>query len=490
MPISSLPSDEGVGTLGCQAYNFADFLYSSGAKIWQTLPLVPTNFGDSPYQSCCSSAVNYYFIDLKTLVAEGLLTDDEMANADLISSDGRVDYGKQFNNKIALLRTAFIRFNVNDEEFIKFIDEGKYTDFAIFMSLKCKFSHRAWTEWEEPYRTYNQSVVEHFAEENKKEVEFWQFTQFILLKQWRKLKSYANQKGIKFMGDIPLYVAYDSVEMWKYGDKLFKVDSRRIPSCVAGVPPDAFTDDGQLWGNPLYDWEKMKANGYSWWNQRLKDAFSLFDILRIDHFRGFDRYYAVPIEEKTARNGVWEDGPAETLFEDKKDWNIVAEDLGVIDDGVIRMMKNLGFPGMKILEFAFDGNEENEHKPSNHTENFVCYTGTHDNMPLRQFIDDLDEKQLKCYKADLIKECKSLNVAADVSSAESMTWTVISLAFASKSFAAVIPLSDVLAFGKSARMNLPATVSRDNWSFRFKLGDYNQELADRLRKLARSTGRI
>ncbi len=489
MPISSLPSGEGVGTLGKYAYNFADFLQQADAGIWQTLPLVPTNYGDSPYQSCSPSAVNYYFIDLQMLVGEGFLTQEEVAAADLVSCGGRVDYGKQFYNKIPLLRTAFGRFNVNDGEFVRFVNSGKYADFAVFMALKCKFGHRAWTEWEQPYRIYDEKIVRAFAAENAQEILFWQFTQFIFLKQWRALKGYANERGIKLMGDIPLYVAYDSVEMWKWGNALFKVDAGRNMSSVAGVPPDAFTDDGQLWGNPLYDWEKMKEDGYAWWNQRLKDAFSLFDILRIDHFRGFDRYYAVPFGEKTARNGVWEKGPAEALFEDKKDWSVVAEDLGVIDDGVVRMMKNLGFPGMKILEFAFDGNERNEHKPSNYTANYVCYTGTHDNMPLRQYIDDLSEEQLDTFISDVKKECALLDIPARTNSSQELTETVIKLAFASAAFAAVIPLSDVLALGKEARMNLPATVSCDNWSFRFGEGDFNSVLAKKLKALAEETRR-
>lgn len=489
VPVSSLPSDEGIGTFGEHAYRFIDFLEAAGASVWQVLPLVPTNYGDSPYQSCSSSALSPYFIDLKLLVRDGLLTEREIRNADLIAQERRVDYGKQFRNKTALLRCAFSRFDTEGKDFSAFVQEEKYRDFAVFMALKCKFGHRAWSDWDEPYRSYDQKIIDTFAVENRREVLFWQFTQFVFLRQWNALKDYAHQRGVRIMGDIPLYLAYDSVEMWKYGDALFRVDSLRRPSFVAGVPPDAFTDDGQLWGNPLYDWEKMKQDGYRWWNERLSDGLALFDILRIDHFRGFDRYYAVPVGEPNARNGTWEKGPGEELFADKLDWNIVAEDLGVIDDGVIRMMKNLGYPGMKVLEFAFDGWEGNEHKPSCYTENFVCYTGTHDNMPLCQHIEDLAGEWKEKYIRDVQTQCELLGVRADLTFPREICHSIIRLAFASKAFAAIIPLWDLLAMGGEARINLPATVSPDNWSFRFTDRDFSEKLSAKLNFLAGMSGR-
>lgn len=488
MPISCLPSEEGIGTLGAEAYRFVDFLSDSGGTIWQVLPLNPTNYGDSPYSSCCATALNYYFIDLAQLVEEGLLGRDEVDGAYLGSDKRRVDYGAQFTNKVQLLRKAFGRFR-RDGEFEEFLKKGEYAEFALFMALKCRFGHKPFTEWDGEYRTYDREKVKEFIRVNAFEFEFWQFTQYIFLHQWNALKVYAHNRGIKIMGDIPLYVAYDSLEVWKYGDELFKLDGERRLKCVAGVPPDAFTDDGQLWGNPVYDWEKMRENGYCWWNKRISFCLGLFDILRIDHFRGFDRYYEVPVGEKTAKNGHWCDGPKEELFKDKLACSIVAEDLGVIDDGVRRLMKNVGYPGMKILEFAFDGTPDNEHKPSNYTENYVCYTGTHDNMPLRQYIDDLSERSLEIYKKDLKEECKRLGFDADVASAETMCQSIIELAFRSVAGTAIIPYWDILALGGEARINLPSTVSEKNWSYRFEKGDFTPRTQRLLAELAEVSGR-
>ncbi|MDE6441635.1 MAG: 4-alpha-glucanotransferase [Clostridia bacterium] len=488
LPVSSLPSEEGIGTMGKSAYQFADYLHGVGGSIWQILPLNPTNYGDSPYQSCSSNALNYYFIDLHLLKEEGLLTQSEIDTADLGGDKRRVDYGKQFYNKTALLKLAFSRFE-KDKQFYDFVKGGEYADFAVFMALKSKFGHRPWTEWEQPYRDYNEEVIQKFIAENTDEVEFWQFTQYIFLKQWKKLKAYANGLGISIMGDIPLYLAYDSVEVWKYGNKLFDMGEDRSPNSVAGCPPDAFSDDGQLWGNPVYDWKKMQADGYKWWKQRIADCFKVYDVLRIDHFRGFDRFWKVPPTDKTARNGKWGDGPKAKLFEDILDKQIVAEDLGVLDEGVYKLMKDVGYPGMKILEFAFDGSPDNEHKPSNHTKNFVCYTGTHDNMPLLQYFTDLDEWGSKTFIADLKKECALLNVTPNCTTPKAVVDSVVELAFASKADTVIIPVQDLLGFGKEARMNLPSTVSPDNWSFRLKDGELDKELSDRLTGLGKKYSR-
>ena len=489
MPVSALPSDEGIGTLGESAYAFIEYLKSAKAGVWQVLPLNPTNYGDSPYQSCSSNALNYYFIDLKTLVEEGLLTGSEFENADLRTVDRRVDYGKQFTQKVELLKKAYARFD-GGEEFEKFINEGEFSDFAVFMALKCKFNHRAWTEWGEEYRVYDEKKIDAFIRNSADEVRFWHFTQYKFLQQWNALKAYANENGISIMGDMPLYVAYDSVEVWKYGDRLFRMDGERKPYGVAGCPPDAFTEDGQLWGNPVYDWEKMRLDGYSWWNKRIADCFKLFDILRIDHFRGFDRYYEVAPGAPTAREGKWMDGPKEELFKDKLGYNIVAEDLGVIDDGVRRLMKNVGYPGMKVLIFAFDGSPNNEHKPSNYTENYVCYTGTHDNIPVRQYIEDLSEREREIYKKDLAKECEAVGFEADLTSAAAMCKSVVELAFLSRAGTVIIPLCDLLAFGGEARINLPSTVSDKNWSWRFIKEDFSEESLQFLREIAIKSNRI
>ncbi len=489
VPVSSLPSEEGIGTLGRGAFAFLDFLAESAQHIWQVLPLNPTNYGDSPYQSCCANALNYYFIDLRLLREEGLLTEEEL-RCDFGSNPLRVDYGKLFRNKIAVLKRAFSRFDVENPAFRAFVEEGEYADFALFMALKENFGHAAWTEWEEPYRTYHEEVASAFAREHASEIAFWQFTQFEFLRQWDAVLSYAHARGISVMGDIPLYIAYDSVEMWKYGSEIFRVDERRIPEAVAGCPPDAFSEDGQLWGNPVYNWAHMKEDGYRWWNRRIAANLRLFDILRIDHFRGFDRYYAVPYGAKNARLGSWEDGPKEALFADKLNLRIVAEDLGVIDDGVRRLMKNVGYPGMKIMEFAFDGNPENEHKPTNCTENFVVYTGTHDNMPLRQYIEDLSEKELAAFREDLAKECRALGVRKNCKDAPAMTRTVIRLAYACRANTVIIPLWDVLALGGDSRINLPSTVSPKNWSRRFLPTDFGKNAKKLLKTLAIRSNRV
>ena len=488
LPVSSLPSGEGIGTLGTEAYNFIDFLSESGGKIWQVLPLNPTNYGDSPYQSCSSDALNYYFIDLQQLVCDGLLKKGEIVLEELSDSPLKVNYGKQFTQKIALLKKAFSRFD-GGSEFEDFVNRGEYSDFAVFMAIKQKFNHVAWTEWEQPFGVYDEDTVAKYVEENKTEYLFWQFTQFIFLKQWNALKSYANSKGVSIMGDIPLYVAYDSVEVWKYGEKLFKVNANRKLKCVAGCPPDGFTDDGQLWGNPVYNWEEMRNDGYAWWKARIEKCFKLFDVLRIDHFRGFDRYWEVPAGDSTARYGHWEDGPKEELFKDILGYKIVAEDLGVIDDGVRRLMKNVGYPGMKVLEFAFDGKADNEHKPSNHTENFVCYTGTHDNMPLKQYIDDLSEEQRAVFAEDVVKESGILNITAKTATSKELCRSVVELAFASKSDTAIVPVWDLLALGGEARINEPSTVSDKNWSRRFLKEDFSKELSDYLKKVSKRSKR-
>ncbi|MDE5942936.1 MAG: 4-alpha-glucanotransferase [Clostridia bacterium] len=488
LPVSSLPSGEGIGTLGKEAYGFIDFLAQSGGKVWQVLPLNPTNYGDSPYQSASSDALNYYFIDLQTLIKDGLLKKSEIVLEELSDNPLRVNYGKQFTKKLELLKKAFSRFE-GGKEFDDFVKRGEYSDFAVFMAIKQKFNHVAWTEWEEPFRIYDESTVANFVKENKNEYLFWQFTQFIFLKQWNALKSYASSKGVAIMGDIPLYVAYDSVEVWKYGGELFKVDENRRLKSVAGCPPDGFTADGQLWGNPVYNWERMRESGFKWWKERIEKCFKLFDILRIDHFRGFDRYWEVPAGDSTARYGLWEDGPKEELFKDILDYKIVAEDLGIIDDGVRRLMKNVGYPGMKVLEFAFDGDPTNEHKPSNYTENFVCYTGTHDNMPLKQYIDDLSEEERERFISDVEKESKLLDITPSTKTSKDLCQSVVNLAFASKANTVIIPLWDLLALGGEARINKPSTVSDSNWSRRFLKEDFSKELSEYLKKVSQRSKR-
>lgn len=481
--ITSLPSKNGVGTLGEEAFKFIDWLKSAGQKIWQVLPLVPTNYGDSPYQSVSSTALNYYLIDFEILENKKLLKKEQYENVILGYNPLRVDYSLLFEKKVAILKEAFKAFDTKNEEFQSFLVKGDYNDFSLYMTIKAMNSFNAWTLWDKKYQSYSPSLEKEIKEEYKDDYLFWQWTQFEFLDEWTKLHDYAKKNGIEIMGDMPLYVAYDSVEVWK-SPELFLLDENKQMKFVAGCPPDAFSDDGQLWGNPVYDWEYLKKTNYAWWNQRIEKTLELVDILRIDHFRGFDRYYSIPYGMTNARIGTWEDGPHSDLFKDKLDLHIVAEDLGVIDDGVLKLMKDTGYPGMKIIEFAFDGNEDNEHKPSNYTENYLVYTGTHDNMPIAQFIKDLDEKAMKTYLLDLESECKKLKVNDCHKSIDEMVDTVIELAYASKARMCIIPFQDLLHQYEDTRMNLPSTVSTNNWSYRVTKDNISSELATKLRNLS------
>lgn len=484
MPVSSLPSKFGIGTLGEGAYAFVEWLHSAGGKIWQVLPLLPTGYGDSPYQSCAADALNYYFIDFPLLAKEGLLLPSEYEEIIWSEEERRVDYGKQFTYKIPVLKKAFARFNRKDTEWLSFLSDGKYKDFALFMTLKSKFAYAPWTSWEEPYKSCH-NIPESFYAENKEELDFWQFTQYIFIKQWNDLRKYANERGISIMGDMPIYLAEDSVENWKYRQDLFMLDGDGRLALRAGVPPDAFSEDGQFWGNPIYDWEKMKENNYAWWKSRIKNSFSTqFDIIRIDHFRAFDRFFAIPSQAETAKEGEWMDGPKAELFKSFKDAPIVAEDLGIIDDGVRALLKETGYPGMKVFEFAFDGDPDNDYLPSNIVEeNCVVYTGTHDNDTLRSFIENKEREERKSFEKILEEECLKADVAYVTESIEDECQTIIELLFSLKANTVIIPMHDVLCFGEEARLNEPSTVSEKNWTFRFTEKDFKRRKAAWLKSL-------
>ena len=483
LPVSALPSPFGIGTLGKEAYEFVDWLQSAGMKIWQVLPIVPTGYGDSPYQSCAADALNYYFIDFRLLQEKGLLEEQDYSCVEWSDDERRVDYGKQFACKIGVLRKAFARMDKQDSAWQEFLQKGKYVDFATFMALKVKFHYASWKDWEKPFADCDKNALNAFRQENEQELAFWQFTQFIFLQQWQSLKSYANAKGIALMGDMPIYLSEDSVECWKYREELFILDEDGAPALIAGVPPDAFSEEGQLWGNPVYDWEKLKKTNYAWWRQRIEYAFSLFDMVRIDHFRGFDRFYAVPAGEETAVDGEWLDGPSAALFEGMEDKKIVAEDLGTIDDGVRNMMKKTGYPGMKVLLFGFDGDPECEHKPSNYTENIVAYTGTHDNDTFRGYVEGLSEQERQDFEEELEAECLTLETPYLTETIEDECQSAIELVLASKANTVIIPMQDILAFGNEARMNAPSTFSGENWSFRFIQKDFKRRKAAWLKEL-------
>ncbi len=484
MPVSSLPSDCGIGTLGAGAYAFLDWLHTAGIKLWQVLPLLPTGYGDSPYQSCSSDALNFYFIDFALLVKDGLLYAQEYTDVVWSDDERRVDYGRLFAYKAEVLKKAFARFDKTDKDWLAFLEKGKYADFALFMTLKAQFSYRPWNEWDEPYKSADQDALTVYANAHKEQIDFWQFTQYIFLKQWNALRAYAHERDIEIMGDMPIYVAFDSVETWKYRKQLFMLDGEGNLSLLAGVPPDAFSEDGQFWGNPLYDWDKMKEDGYAWWKERFHYAFSLFDCIRIDHFRAFDRFFAIPADAETAKEGEWLDGPKSQLFKDFKDASIVAEDVGVIDDGVRTLLQETGYPGMKVFEFAFDGNPENEYLPSQYTDSAcVAYTGTHDNDTLRSFITSMEKAERKSFETALEDECLKADVAYVTETVEEECASIIALLFASKADTVIVPMHDVLFLGEEARLNAPSTVSNQNWTFRFTERDFGIRKAAWLKAL-------
>ncbi len=489
MPVSALPSAEGIGTLGEGAYAFVDWLEKAGMKVWQMLPLLPTGFGDSPYQSYASNALNYYFIDFLTLEREGLLTREEWTCIDWKEDERRVDYGKLFEHKAKILRRAYARFDKTDKGWKAFLKEGEYADFALFMALKEHFNNQPWDSWEHAgLRRCCPRSVAAYARKNQDKIDFWQFTQFLFLRQWKALKSYANGKGILLMGDMPIYVAYDSVETWKYRKELFMLGKDGKPSLRAGVPPDAFSKDGQLWGNPVYNWKKMKKDGYRWWLKRIRDALRLFDAVRIDHFRGFDRFFVIDEGEETARNGRWLQGPSDKLFESLKNANIIAEDLGMIDESVREMMKKTGYPGMKVMMFGFDC-EDSEHHPKNHPKNAVAYTGTHDNQTLRGHIEGMDKPSRKRFDKRLENTALEMDVPFITESIETQCESIAAVLFASKANLAILPMQDVLCFGDEARMNAPSTVSGKNWTFRFLESDLKNRKAAWLKNLAKKYNR-
>ncbi len=488
MPVSSLPSQEGIGTLGSGSYAFIDWLADAGMKAWQVLPLLPTGYGDSPYQSCASNALNYYFIDLETLEKDGLLEPCDYKDVVWSEDIRRVNYGKLFEEKANVLRKAFARFNKKDKAWQEFLSEKEYEDFALFMTLKSEFSYKPWREWDEPYKTYDEETAKAYIQAHREDIEFWQFTQFLFLKQWNALRRYAKEKNIAIVGDMPIYVADDSVECWKYSKKLFMVDEQGNLALKAGVPPDDFCEDGQFWGNPVYDWEKMRKDGYTWWKKRIRYALSLFDIVRIDHFRAFDRFYAIPADAENAKEGEWLDGPKKELFKDFKK-GIIAEDLGTIDDGVRQLLKDTDYPNMKIFEFAFNGDPENEYLPTLYGKNCVAYTGTHDNQTLRSFIEEMDKKERKAFEETLEEQCLDMDVFYVTETIEDECKTIIELLFASKADTVIIPMHDICCFGEEARMNAPSTVSGKNWTFRFTEKDFKRRLAAWLKEKAEEYNR-
>ena len=466
--ISSLPNKYGIGSLGDEAYEFARLLKKARVKYWQILPVVQTGFGDSPYQSVCCNSGNPFFIDLKELKNYGLLDEEELLSAE--TAEGDVDYASLYERRYDLLRLAYARFNVKDKDFTAFVEKGEYEDYAIFMSLKTRYGG-TFDSFPDAYKFKERLAMLEFKRSvYKTDYLFWQFLQFVFDRQWKTFKNYVNSLGIRLIGDIPLYVAYDSSDVWG-NPKLFKLDKNLKPVAVAGVPPDYFSEKGQLWGNPLYDWEAMNSSNYDWWIKRIDRASKNFDIIRIDHFRGLYRYYSIPADSETAEVGEWLNGPGIRLFSEIKrrlgDVKIIAEDLGVIDSGVVRLRERTGFPGMKILQFAFDGSPANAYLPRNVEENSVIYTGTHDNDTTLGFLRQLSESEFRTFKKRLRAELKLEHVTYPFVSREDTVTAMNVAALASKACIAVLPVQDMMLLGSEARMNIPSTPS-GNWQFRLK----------------------
>lgn len=484
MHISSLPSQYGIGTLGREAEKFVDFLAAAGQSYWQILPICPTSYGDSPYQSFSSFAGNPYFIDLELLCKEGLLTRRECMAYSWGESDAKVDYGILYQNRYALLKKAYARFAEQEpEDFSAFCkdEQGWLDDYAEFMALKDANQGAAWSQWKRELKFRDKAAMEEARREYAQEISFYKMLQYLFFMQWRRLKAYANQKGISIIGDVPIYVAGDSADVWT-NPKQFYLDRELNPIEVAGCPPDAFSDDGQLWGNPLFRWDVMKQDGYHWWTDRIRAMSRLYDVVRIDHFRGFDSYYAIPAKDKTARNGAWKKGPGMDLFQtlEKKlgKLNIIVEDLGFLTPSVLKLVKDSGFPGMKLLLFAFDPREESDYLPHNYGSHSVVYTGTHDNDTILGWMESAPQDSVEFAKRYF-----------HMTEEEGYHWGMMRGAWASVSDLAIVPMQDVLGLDNRARMNTPSTLG-NNWQWRALPGQITLELARKVRQYVGMYGRL
>lgn len=489
LSISSLPSKYGIGCFSKAAYDLIDWMKKAGQSYWQILPLGPTSYGDSPYQSFSTYAGNPYFISLEALIEEGLLTEEECAAADLDIDPRDVDYERLYKERYPLLKKAYERSRISEDPgYQQFMAENSWwlSDYALFMAVKERFGGAPWTEWAEDIRLRWNNALDYYRREAYFEIEFQQYMQYTFYKQWKALKAYANIQGVKIIGDIPIYVAMDSADTWAHPE-LFQLDGDNVPLAVAGCPPDGFSAIGQLWGNPLYRWEHHEHTGYDWWMKRLDYCFRLYDVVRIDHFRGFDEYYSIPYKAETAIGGHWEKGPGIKLFRRMEERlgkrEVIAEDLGYVTDTVRQLVRDSGFPGMKVLEFAFDSRDSgcaSDYLPHNYVENAVAYTGTHDNETIVGWFDSIskEERQMaRDYLCDQHTPKKYLYKS------------FISLIMRSRAKLCVIPMQDYLGLDDGSRMNQPSTVGK-NWRWRLEAKDLSDELQDELRQTARRYGRL
>lgn len=477
MHITSLPSPYGIGTLGKEAKDFVDFLKCSGQSYWQILPLGPTSYGNSPYQSFSSFAGNPYLIDLDEVCKIGYLTTEECSSFSWNLDETHVDYGLLYDNRYALFQIAYKKFKEHKpKDFKKFCKENEswLLDYALFMSLKIKNHGKSWFEWtDQEIRFREKATMKKLAIALKDEIESFQMLQYFFFQQWNELKKYANKNGIKIIGDVPIYVAGDSSDVWA-NPKLFYLDKNKMMTEVAGCPPDDFSEDGQLWGNPLFRWDVMKKDGYAWWEKRLKAMTRMYDVVRIDHFRGFDSYYSISTGEDTAKNGVWKKGPGIKLFQtmEKKlgKLNIIAEDLGFLTPSVKKMLEKSGYPGMKVLQFAFGAMEDNLYQPHNYPVHSVAYVGTHDNDTILGWVSSIDKKTLS-FAENYLRLTKE----------EGYNWGMMKSIWSSASELSIVTMQDLLGLSSEARMNKPSTLS-DNWNWRMKSGALTKELEEKIKQ--------
>ena len=481
MHITSLPGPYGVGTMGKESYRFIDFLKKAGQKYWQILPLTPTGYGDSPYQSCSTFAGNPYLIDLDLLAEEGLLKKEEIENFRWGDCPTRVDFSLLYQNRLQVLRLAYSRFRDYPalEAFCR--DNGSWLpDYTLFMALKDRFQGQPWYNWEDSLKHRDPEAIWQARKELKDQIRFYSFVQYLFDRQWQALHRYAGAAGIRIIGDVPIYVPYDSVDVWS-DPELFLLDDTLKPIAVAGCPPDCFSQEGQLWGNPLYRWERHKKEGYSWWIRRMQAAADRCDVIRMDHFRGFAGYWAVPYGDETARNGCWMSGPGLDFIHALKarlpQVEMIAEDLGLLTQDVHDLRDETGWPGMKVLAFAFDGDAACPYLPHTYGQNTVCYTGTHDNMPIKQWLRESDPESVAF-------------ALAYANGQQDPVWSLIRLCMASVSNLAVVQMQDYLELGGEGRMNFPGTCTGNNWTWRASDDFISQGLIDRILKLTETYGRL
>lgn len=483
--ISSIPSPYGIGTFGKEAYEIVDKMVAASQKYWQVLPLGPTSYGDSPYASFSAFAGNPYFIDLDMLIEEGLITKEFVESFKWSYEDDLVDFGAIYDSRFKVLKKAFENStHQSEKEYADFLKKTEFwlDDYALYMACKVYFKNVTWQKWDDDIKFRKADAIEKYTELLKEEIDFWKFCQYKFFEQWNKLKSYANEKGIKIIGDIPIYVALDSADVW-VNTGLFQMDKDLNPKKVAGVPPDAFSATGQRWGNPLYDWKKMEKTDFDWWRRRMKASAELYDIIRIDHFIGIVKYYTIPAEDDNAKNGKYENGPGMKLIkainESVGEKKIIAEDLGVLIKEVEEVLEKSGYPGMKVLEFAFDGNRKNTHLPYFWTANTVAYGGTHDNDTLMGFYSSLQQWELGYIKEFLKVQNKSLEDIVD---------ELFRTAYASVANIVIFQMQDVLKVGNRGRMNLPSSMGT-NWRWRMVKNQFGPAEIERLRYLCDIYGR-